>query len=87
MSIFSLDRHDKRDFNYKPRFREVNGGIRDENDEIDTAKMAERIHRSWASKRKAKRFNSSFTFSLFISMAVVLLVVYVVYKFFLEKFL
>lgn len=87
MSIFSLDRHEKRVFNYKPRFRETDGEKWDENGEMEMAKMAERIHRSWASKRKAKRFNSSFTFSLFISMVIVLLMVYVVYKYFLEKFL
>ncbi|MDR2979007.1 MAG: hypothetical protein LBV02_00985 [Bacteroidales bacterium] len=85
MSIFSVKRPEKREFKYKPRFYEKDGGgIKDANGEIDTVKMAERLHRSWSSKRKARKHNTQFGLVFFISMALILILVYLVLQFVLD---
>lgn len=84
MSIFTVPRPEKREFRYKPRFYEKDGGIKDENGEIDTTKMAERLHRSWDSKRKARKNNTNISKSFIFIMLIIVVLVYLVLKFILD---
>ncbi|MDL2309053.1 hypothetical protein LJC68_05095 [Bacteroidales bacterium OttesenSCG-928-B11] len=83
MSIFSVNKHEKREFKYKPRFHEPDGGIKGECGEIDINKMADRIHRSWSSKRKAKRKVSGMNYTFLIVLAIIIIVAFLINKLFL----
>jgi hypothetical protein len=74
---------EKREFNYKPRYYEVDGGLKNETGDLDMNKVAERLHRSWSAKRKKRKpdYQSSFT------LLIVLVLIVFILSFFMYKFL
>ena len=85
MAFNLIDRPEKREFRYKPRFyqREEDKPMDNSGDNYDPDKFAERLHRSWSSKRMSQQDRNKFPLKTVIwLMFIVVILVFLSVKFF-----
>lgn len=86
MAFNFIERPEKREFRYKPRFynpdKESSGGKSGE-EEYDSSKFAERLHRKWSSKRMTEQDRNKFP----LKTVIFLMLIVFVLAFFFIKFL
>ncbi|MBO4654942.1 MAG: hypothetical protein J5644_05300 [Bacteroidales bacterium] len=84
MAFNLIDRPEKREFRYKPRFyqREEDKPMDNSGEDYDPEKFAERLHRSWSSKRKSQQDRNKFPLKTVIwLMFIVIVLGYFFFKF------
>lgn len=74
-------RPEKRQFRYKPRFNKTEEEIKNDYGDLDPDKLAERLHRSWSSKRKRNRKTQFPLRTVIWLMFIVIILVYFFYRF------
>jgi len=85
MAFNLIERPEKREFRYKPRFyqRDEDKPMDNSGEDFDPEKFAERLHRSWASKRKSQQDRNKFPLKTVIMlMLFVIILVFFFVKFF-----
>lgn len=85
MAFNLIDRPEKREFRYKPRFyqREEDKPMDNSGENYDPDKFAERLHRSWTSKRMSQQDRNKFPLKTVIwLMFIVVILVFLSVKFF-----
>ena len=85
MAFNLIERPEKREFRYKPRFyqRDEDKPMDNSGEDYDLEKFAERLHRSWASKRKSQQDRNKFPLKTVIMlMFFVIVLVFFYVKFF-----
>ena len=85
MAFNLIDRPEKREFRYKPRFyqREEDKPMDTSGENYDPDKFAERLHRSWSSKRMSQQDRNKFPLKTVIwLMFIVVILVFLSVKFF-----
>ena len=85
MAFNLSDRPEKREFRYKPRFyqREEDKPMDNSGENYDPDKFAERLHRSWSSKRMSQQDRNKFPLKTVIwLMFIVVILVFLSVKFF-----
>ena len=84
MAFNLIDRPEKRQFRYKPRFyqAEEDKPVDKSGEDFDPDKFADRLHRSWASKRMSQQDRNKFPLKTVIwLMFIVLVLGYFFFKF------
>lgn len=84
MAFNLIERPEKREFRYKPRFyqREEDKPMDNSGEDYDPEKFAERLHRSWSSKRKSQQDRNKFPLKTVIwLMFIVIVLGYFFFKF------
>ena len=84
MAFNLIERPEKREFRYKPRFyqREEDKPMNNSGEDYDPEKFAERLHRSWSSKRKSQQDRNKFPLKTVIwLMFIVIVLGYFFFKF------
>ena len=84
MSFLFPPRREKRKFKYKPRFSGTESHQQSGEGEYDTKEFSERIHRSWERKRENRTRNKFKLKSLLWMIFIVLILVYLFYRFFMK---
>ncbi len=85
MAFNLIDRPEKREFRYKPRFyqREEDKPMDNSGENYDPDKFAVRLHRSWSSKRMSQQDRNKFPLKTVIwLMFIVVILVFLSVKFF-----
>ena len=85
MAFNLIDRPEEREFRYKPRFyqREEDKPMDNSGENYDPDKFAERLHRSWSSKRMSQQDRNKFPLKTVIwLMFIVVILVFLSVKFF-----
>ncbi len=85
MAFNLIDHPEKREFRYKPRFyqREEDKPMDNSGENYDPDKFAERLHRSWSSKRMSQQDRNKFPLKTIIwLMFIVVILVFLSVKFF-----
>lgn len=85
MAFNLIERPEKREFRYKPRFyqREEDKPMDNSGENYDPDKFAERLHRSWSSKRMSQQDRNKFPLKTVIwLMFIVVILVFLSVKFF-----
>ena len=84
MAFNLIERPEKREFRYKPRFyqREEDKPMDNSGEDFDPDKFAERLHRSWSSKRISQQDRNKFPLKTVIwLMLIVFVLVFIFIKF------
>ena len=84
MAFNLIERPEKREFRYKPRFyqREEDKPMDNSGEDYDPEKFAERLHRSWSSKRMSQQDRNKFPLKTVIwLMFIVIVLGYFFFKF------
>ena len=87
MAFNWIERHEKREFRYKPRFyqREEDKPMEKSGEDYDPEKFADRLHRSWSSKRMSQQDRNKFPLKTVIWMMFIVLVLGYFFFKFLDK--
>ena len=80
MKSLFYERPKKREFRYKPRFYEQDGGVKDENGNINLDKFGDRIHHKWSEKRSRRREQAMPWRTIVFLMMVIFILIYLSYK-------
>ncbi|MDR1758370.1 MAG: hypothetical protein LBR51_05385 [Bacteroidales bacterium] len=82
---FFFKQPEKREFKYKPRFRETEGGVKNEQGELDLDKFADRLHSRWESSRKRRgQTGQNSQRMLVIMFFIVCVLLFFFYRYFLK---
>ncbi len=85
MALNLIQRPEKREFHYKPRYyqSEENKTVNKDGSDFDPDKFAERLHKNWSSHRMRKDDRNKFPLKMVIWLAFIIFVlVYFFVKFF-----
>lgn len=83
MALFNIDKHETREFNYKPRFYDPNKELETGDKRQD---FADQLHREWSSKRRHaddKKKTPWLTIMTMLFFALIMAVIF--FKFFLKS--
>lgn len=87
MAFNLIERPEKREFRYKPRFyqREEDKPMDNSGKDYDSEKFAERLHRSWSSKRMSQQDRNKFPLKTIIWLMFIVVVLVFFFIKFMEK--
>lgn len=87
MAFNLIERPEKREFRYKPRFyqREEDKPMDNSGEDFDPDKFAERLHRSWSSKRISQQDRNKFPLKTVIWLMLIVFVLVFIFIKFMDK--
>ena len=87
MAFNLIERPEKREFRYKPRFyqREKDKPMDNSGEDYDPEKFAERLHRSWSSKRMSQQDRNKFPLKTVIWLMLIIVVLVFIFTKFIDK--
>lgn len=87
MAFNLIERPEKREFRYKPRFyqREEDKPMDNSGEDYDPEKFAERLHRSWSSKRMSQQDRNKFPLKTVIWLMLIIVVLVFIFTKFIDK--
>ena len=87
MAFNLIERPEKREFRYKPRFyqHEEDKPMDNSGEDFDPDKFAERLHRSWSSKRISQQDRNTFPLKTVIWLMLIVFVLVFIFIKFMDK--
>jgi hypothetical protein len=87
MAFNLIERPEKREFRYKPRFyqHEEDKPMDNSGEDFDPDKFAERLHRSWSSKRISQQDRNKFPLKTVIWLMLIVFVLVFIFIKFMDK--